>query len=172
MASGQTLLYLDPRSGLAPESSAALLDFLLGTSSPKEAIPILSFDSASIQYIDFRAKMPQNYAGGGITLVVCSGAGTTTGGVRWEAAFRRIEDDAEDLDTTAFTYDYNGVTVSALPTAVGEVTYDNVTFTNGADMDSVAAGEEFILRIRRKTDDAGDTAAAAAYLHGLEIRES
>src|SRR5690606_7875263 len=121
---------------------------------------------STTEYVDWRCVMPQHYAGGGLTLTICSGAGTTTGGVRWEAAIRRINDDAEDLDTTAHTYDFNGVSVTTLPSAVGEVSYDDVTFTDGEDMDSVAAGEQFILRVRRKHDHADATAAADAFLHG------
>lgn len=172
MASGNSLLWLGARDGIPPATAYAQQDVIAGTSSPAEAIPVLAFDATTIEYADFRCKLPQHYSGGGLTVVICSGAGITTGGVRWEVAFRSIEDDAEDLDTTAHTYDYNGVTVSSLPSAVGEVTYDNITFTDGADMDNVGAGDEFVLRIRRKTDDAGDTAAADAYIHGIEIRET
>ena len=172
MATGNSLAYFSPLAGIPTATVAAATDFLAGTSTPAENIPVLAFDSASTEYMDFRGKMPQHYAGGGLTIVICSGAATATGGVRWELAFRSIEDDTEDLDTTAHTYDYNGVTVSTLASVVGEVTYDNITFTDGADMDSVGAGDEFILRLRRKHDDAGDTAAADAYLHGIEIRET
>jgi hypothetical protein len=158
--------------GIPPTTAFAQHDIILGASSPAEAIPVLAFDASVTEHIDFRGKMPAHYAGGGVTLIICSGAGTTTGGVRWDVAFRSIEDDAEDLDTTAHTYDYNGVTVSSLPSAQGEVTYDNVTFTDGADMDNVGAGDEFILRLKRTHDDAGDDAAADAWCFGLEIKET
>lgn len=171
MASGNTLLYLPPRAATLPATAYAQLDVIVGASSPTEGFPVLAFDSASIEQADFRGKMPQNYGGGGLTMVLADGANTTTGGVVWQAAFRRITN-AIDLDTTAFTYDFNGVTVSTLPNAVGKLSYDNITFTDGADMDSVVAGDEFLLRIRRKTDDAADTAAADAYLHAIEIRET
>lgn len=172
MASGDSLAWFGARDGIPPAATYAQQDVLAGASSPAESTPVLAFDATTIEYMDFRGKMPQNYAGGGVTLVVCSGAATTTGGIVWRAAFRSIEDDAEDLDTTVHSYDYNSVTVSSLPSVQGEVTYDNITFTNGADMDSVGAGDEFILRLQRKTDDAGDTAAADGYIHGVEIRET
>ena len=172
MASGNTLLYLRPTDATPPATLYAQLDWLAGASSPAENIPVLAFDSSSTEYMDFRGKMPQHYAAGGLTLVICSGAATTTGGVRWDVAFRSIEDDTEDLDTTVHSYDYNGVSVTTLASVQGEVTYDNITFTDGADMDSVGAGDEFILRIKRTHDHADDTAAADAYLHGIEIRET
>jgi hypothetical protein len=114
--------------------------------------------------------MPAHYAGGGVTVIICSSAGTTTGTLQWAVAFRAIKDDAEDLDTTAQTYDYNVVNIGTLASAVGEVTYDNITFTDGADMDSTAAGDEFILRIRR--DTGSDTASTDCYLVGIEIKET
>src|SRR6185503_7697094 len=167
MASGNTLLYLTPQAFCPPATIAAQFDVIAGASTPAESFPVLAFDTTTDEYADFRCKMPQHYAGGGVTVVICSGAGTTTGTLQWAVAFRAIKDDAEDLDTTAQTYDYNTVNIGTLPNVQGEVTYDNITFTDGADMDSVAAGDEFVLRIRR--DTGSDTAAADGYLHGIEI---
>lgn len=172
MASGNTLAYLVAAAVSGPASSAAQFDTIAGTSTPAESIPVLAFDTSTVEYADFRCKLPQHYAGGGLTVVIASSCGTTTGGVVIAAAIRRINDDAEDLDTTAHTYDYNTVTISTLASAVGELTYDNITFTSGTDMDSLAAGEEFILRIRRDTGNGSDTAAADWFLHGIEIRET
>jgi hypothetical protein len=172
MASGNSLLHFTPQHGIPPTTLYAQHDVIVGASTPAEAIPVIAYDSSATEHMDFRGKMPAHYGGGGVTLIICSGAATTTGGVRWEAAFRAFEDDTEDLDTTAHTYDYNGVTVSTLASVQGEVTYDNITFTDGADMDSVGAGDEFILRIKRTHDDAGDTAAADAFLYGVSIAET
>ena len=117
--------------------------------------------------------MPANYATGGITLTVVWGADTaTTGNVIWGAAFRDMPDDAEDIDTTAFSYDYNASAAVAAPSAVGENSYDNITFTNGADMDSVVAGNAFILRIRRDAANAGDTMAGDSGLISLLMKET
>lgn len=172
MASGNTLFYFTPQHGIPPATLYAQQDVLVGTSTPAENIPVLAFDATTQEYVDFRGKMPQHYSGGGVTLVICSGAATTTGGITWEAAFRAIEDDTEDLDTTAHTYDYNSLDVATLPTVQGEVTYDNLTFADGADMDNVGAGDEFILRITRNVADSNDTAAADGFLLGVECRES
>ena len=83
-----------------------------------------------------------------------------------------VADDAEDLDTTAHTYDYNAVVATA-PSAVGEVAYDNITFTNGADMDSVVAGDYFILRVTRDpTPSSGTDVTGDASLHAIYIKET
>jgi hypothetical protein len=173
LASGNTLLIFTPTSPSGPGgTTTAQMDWLVGTSTPAESVPVLAFDSATVEYADFHSVLPAAYAGGGLTLTFAHGANTATGGVAYEAAFRRIESDLDDLDTTAFTYDYNTVAIATLPSAVGEVIYSNLTFTNGADMDSLAAGEAFILRVRRATANATDTAAADSYIHRIIIKET
>ena len=73
--------------------------------------------------------------------------------VVWDAAFRAIEDDAEDIDA-AHTYDFNMVTDTATNLS-GEYTAAVITFTDGADADSAGTGDPFILRIRRNATAAG-----------------
>ncbi len=172
MASGDSLLIFSPMSSSGPATLAAQLDTLAGASTPAESVPMLAFDSTTAEYADFYGIMPQHYAGGGVTLTAAISAGTATGGVNIRAAFRRIVSDAEDLDTTAHTYDYNNLDVTSLPSAVGEVIYSSITFTDGADMDSLVAGEAFILRFGRDIADAQDDAAADLRLHGLHLKET
>jgi hypothetical protein len=158
--------------GVSPATASAALDKLVGTSTPAEDVPVIAFDSAATEYMDFYCSLPLHYAGGGVTLTFCWGAAATTGGVTWEAAFRRVESDAEDLNTIAFTYDFNSLDVAAPASASGEFLYSALTFTNGADMDSVAAGEDFILRVRRKHDDSNDTLSGDAWLLSVNIKET
>lgn len=172
MASGNALLVLSPLAACGPASSAAQMDTVAGASTPAESVPVLAFDSATQEYADFYGVMPNHYSGGGVTLTIMHSAGTTSGGVTYRAAFRRIQEDAEDLDTTAFTYDFNDVDIATLPSVTGEVNYDDITFTDGADMDSVQAGEPFILRLTRNPADANDTAAADSRVHMLYLKET
>jgi hypothetical protein len=144
---------------------------IAGTSSPAETFPVLAFDTTTVEYADFHITLPAAYSGGGLTLTLLYSAGTTTGGVAFEAAFRRL-DTAEDIDTTVFTYDYNTATDATLPTTIGFTKTLNITFTNGADMDSLAAGESAVLRIRRATGNATDTASTDVYLHRVRINET
>lgn len=173
MASGDTLAILFPQDATPPATAYATLDTITGTSTPAEAIPVLDFDDTTQEYIDFYCVLPGNYAGGGLTVIIgYSAAEAATDVIDWEAAIRRIADDAEDLDTTAHTYDYNG-TVDTAPSAIGEVAYASITFTNGADMDSLAAGEYFILRITRDpTPDSGVDVTGDASLHFVHIKET
>lgn len=171
MASGNTLFVLTPQASSPTATVAAQIDIVVGTSTPVEWFPVLAFDTTTVEYADFHGLiMPAHYGGGGVTVSIRSSCGTTTGTLQWAVAFRRIADDAEDLDTTAQTYDYNTVNIGTLASAAGELTYDDITFTDGADMDSVAAGDSFTLRIRR--DTGSDTMASDAFLHSILIKET
>jgi hypothetical protein len=174
MASGDTLLVMTAEHANPPNAStAAQLTVLAGTSTPAESIPVVAYDDTTQEYMDFRAVLPASYDGGGLTVIIgYTAAETSTDVVDWEAAIRRVADDAEDLDTTAHSYDYNGV-VDTAPSAVGEVAYATITFSDGADMDSLAASEYFILRVTRDpTPDSGTDVTGDASIHFIEIRET
>jgi hypothetical protein len=146
---------------------AATEDHIEGASVPHELIEVRDFSAASKRYCDFHCHLLPGYDGGGLTFRFATSASATAGGAtqyRLEAAIRRIADDAEDLDTTVHTYDYNGASISP-PSAIGEVTYDEIAFASGVDMDNLAAGEDFILRIRRNTDHADDDMPGDMELH-------
>lgn len=174
MASGNTLLFVTAANGIPPNATtAAQLTTLTGGATPGEQVLLWNFDDATIEYVDFDLVLPSNYAGGGLTLVLCWGAASaTSGNVIWGAAIRRNNDDAEDWDSTAHSYDFNDTSGVAAPSAVGEVSYDNITFTSGSDMDSLATGENFFLRIRRNASSGSDTMSGDARLRSIEIRET
>jgi len=173
MASGNLLAQFFPQDGEPPATLFATLDTIAGTSTPAEAIAVLDFDDTTQEYMDFSGVMPPHYGGGGVTVtVIFSAAEAATDVVAWQAAFRRIADEAEDLDTTAHTYDFNEVVATA-PSAVGEVAYDAITFTDGAGMDSVAAGEHFRLRVTRDpTPSSGTDVTGDASIHAIVITET
>jgi hypothetical protein len=176
MASGDTLITLTPLDNTPPAANFATFDTMTGASTPAESIPVLDFDDTTQEYADFYCVMPASYAGGGVTVTVVWSCADHDEGtphvVAWQAAFRRVADDAEDLDTTAHTYDFNEV-IATVPSVAGEVAYDNITFTNGADMDSVSAEEYFIIRVTRDpTPSSGTDATGDASIHAVVISET
>ena len=173
MASGDSLLILPAMHALFPVTSYGQRALIGGTSSPNEQVPVVAFDDTSQEYIDFLGVIPNHYNGGGLTVtLVWACVDVASDVVEWQVAFRRIEDDAEDLDTTAHTYDYNAVVATA-PSASGEVAYDDITFTSGADMDSLAAGEAFLMRVTRDpTPSSGTDATGDALLVAIHISET
>lgn len=171
MASGNALCLFHAQDGVPPASTYATGDRIAGGSTPAESVPVLDFDQGSDEFIDFYGVLPATYSGGGLTITLMwSASSATSGNVVWGLAFRRVADDAEQL-STSHSYSYNEVT-DAAPSALTEVAYATITFTNGADMDDLAAGEMFILRCRRNGDDAGDTMSGDAELHFIYIRET
>lgn len=174
MGAGNTLFRLSPLANSPPATGYAQFDIVVGASSPAESIPVLAFDAAADEYADFRVSLPYTYAGGGLTFTIAwSAASAIIGTVRWGIAIRRIADDVEDMDTTAKTYDFNtgGFTTAS---ASGEVVYDTIAFTAGADMDSWAVGEEAIIRVFRDGDGTSgtDDMAGDAFLHAVSCRET
>lgn len=164
MASGDTLLIFTPLCNQPLETSIATLDL-------RNSHPILDFDDASDKSAVFGAIMPRNYAGGGVTVDIhYAMSSATSGNVVWNAAFERIGDEIQDLDSPGFAA-ANEV-VDAVPSENGEVGVASITFTDGADMDSVAVGEAFRLKITRDGDDGSDTASGDAELLRVEIKET
>lgn len=172
MASGDTLLVLTPLDNTPPATTYATLDSMTGASTPAESIPVLDFDDTTAEYADFYAVLPRNYASGGLTVTFAWSSSSSTATAVLRAAFRRVPDDAEDLDTTAFTYDYNTTGALSAASVTGEVVYDTLTFTDGADMDSLAVGEYFILRAGRAPADGNDTLTGDVSIHAIEIKET
>lgn len=173
MASNDMMFALTPNAVAGPKTSYATLDILEGGSSPVELWTVLDFDAASIEYADFKIALPANYGGGGLTLtLVYTMSSANSGNVVWEVAFRRCNDGSEEIDSdSSQTYDYNSVT-DAVEATVGRVGYATITFTNGADMDTLAAGEMGMLRIRRKANDGNDTASGDAELQMIICKET
>lgn len=163
MSSGDMLLVFTPYSNEPPASNYATLD-------TRNNHPVLDFDAATNESAVFTGIMPRNYAGGGITVYLhyaMTSAEANT--VDWDVAFERIGDQQLDIDGDSFA-DVNSVDDTTVPGTTGLVDIVSVAFTNGADMDSVAAGEAFRLKVTR--DAASDDATGDAELLAVELRET
>ena len=165
MASGDTLLTFHPFNNEPPAANYATLDL-------RNIHPVLDFDKDADESAIFSAIMPRNYAGTtGVTVYIhWSADGVTVNDVIWDVSFERIGDGQQDVDSDGFAA-VNSVTDTA-PGTDGFVTIANVTFTDGADMDSVAVGELFRLKITRDADNGSDDLDADAELHAVELKET
>lgn len=160
---------------MPPSSTFAQEAIIAGTSTPAEAMPVLAFDASTVEYMDYKCELSPQYQGGGLTIKLVWATAAASNEVAWGAALRRVEIGSDDFDTTAHTYDYNIVSGGGTASAtVGHWMDDVITFADGADMDSVAAGETFILRIRRNASigDGTDDNTGDAYLISVSIRET
>lgn len=158
MASGDSLCFFIPHNAEFPDADAAALDSILSSSTdePDHVIPFVAFDpGATDEYMYLRGFMPAHYGGGGVTLTIGWSAAAVTGVCRWAAAFKSLSDDADVITTKAFAAPN---TVDATVASIArEIDYATITFTDGADMDSVAAEEMFVLEISRNSSNAADT---------------
>jgi hypothetical protein len=171
MASGDIVGIITAIMG--PATAMATPSAIAGASTPAENVPVWDFDKGTDESLDLYCVLGPGYAGGGLTIRLPWTAAVIANEATIGVAIRRIADDADDLDSTAHTYDFNFADVTA-PSAAGEVVYDNITFTDGADMDSVAAGEMFIMRITRDANHANDDLDADFRLlaTAIQIRET
>lgn len=161
MASGDTLLILNPLGSSHPASNFATLDL-------RNNHPVLDFDASTDETIYFEVRMPRHYDGGGITVALTwMASSATSGDVVWNVD---IERENTDLDSDSFA-GVNAATGTANGTS-GIVTSTEITFTDGADMDSVAAGEPFRLAVIRDADNGSDTMTGDAELLSVEVRET
>jgi len=163
MASGDTLLTFTPQCNEPPAANFATLDLRNGH-------PVLDFDPTTNESAIFRDVMPRHYKGGGVTVYLhyaMTSAEANT--VDWDVAFERIGDQQVDIDGDSFAA-VNSVDNNAVPGASGNVDIVSIAFTDGADMDSVAAGEGFRLKVTR--DATNDDATGDAELLFVEIKET
>lgn len=124
--------------------------------------PCLDFDTTTQEAVYFSGVLPADYSGAGVTVhLYCSLTSATSGTVGWDVAFERMDASSLDIDADSFG-SATTVTATTVPGTSGQLLKMSVNVSNGANMDSLAAGEMFRLRIRR--DVANDTAAGDAEL--------
>lgn len=170
MASGDTLCVFLPAGHEPP-----------GTSFPqpdrRNLHPVLDFDAATDESTAWTFDLPRNYAGGGITATIQWAATSATSGTcRWQAAFERNADadtqtDDADTDSYASAQSAGG---SAPSGSAGQYQYTAITFTNGAQMDSIAVGELFRFKLTRDADGTSgtDDMTGDAELYAVELKET
>lgn len=135
--------------------------------------PILTFSGTTDQEAVFHGRLPAEYAGGGLTIdTYWTFASATSGSLRVQAAIERMDLSSLDIDADSFAaFQSAGGTAPGTPGQIIKVT---VTLTDGAQMDSLAAGELFRLKIRRDADGTSgtDDITTVAELRSVFVRES
>lgn len=162
-ASGDTLSIFTPQHNVPPTSNFATVD-------TRNNHLLLDFDDTTNESAVFSGIMPRNYASNGVTVYIhYVMTSATTNTVDWDIAFERIGDQQLDIDADSFAA-VNSVDNTTVPGVSGNVDIVTITFTEGADMDSIAVGESFRLKITR--DAVNDDASGDAELVSIEIKET
>lgn len=132
-----------------PASNYATLD-------TRNAHTVLDFDGSTDEEAVWTFQLPSHYAGGGLSVdIFCSFTSATSGSVRWQAAIERMDLSSLDIDSDSFA-SFQSAGGSA-PGTSGRIIKVTVAFTDGAQMDSLAAGELGRLKIRRDADGTSGT---------------
>jgi hypothetical protein len=170
MASGDTLMVLLPHGSIPPATAYATLDTVPATTAtPDISTPVLDFDSSGDEFADWSVVMPRHYAGTtGITLTLYWTSEVTSGTVAWACQIRREENSSAHI-----AGDFATAVVASADTVEGtarNMNYTELAMTNGAQIDSVVAGEAMTVRVFR--DVSADNMASDAELHKVEIQET
>ena len=162
MASGQVFVLTPSPSGLLMALEDIYVASATATSGAYENMPVWAFNAATAEHMDLYSRAA-GYGGSGLTLFLSYTTTTTaTGRYVWGAAIRRLATATSDLDE-AWAYDYNYATDLQNPT-VGGMSAFTITFTDGADMNSLANNEGFVLRLRRNATATGDEGTTNGYI--------
>jgi len=161
--STKLLLDIPPTLAVPPSSNYATLGL-------RNRHPVLQFDDTSEESTVFSMVMPQVYDGGNLSVIPhVSAATATSGDVRLGIALERIGDSQQDVDSDDFN-DANTQTIT-LPATSGYVTKGQVNFLPGTDMDNIAKGERFRIKITRNAASGLDDMSGDLELHSIELRE-
>jgi hypothetical protein len=159
----KTLFVFRPTMNEPPVSNFATID-------TRNSHPVLDFDGSTNESAVFTFVMPQAYSGGGVTVYIhYAMTSATSGDIDWDVSFERVGDQQQDIDSDSFA-SVQSVDNTVVPGTSGLVDVVSVSFTNGAQMDSCAAGE--VCRIKITRDAASDTDNTDAELVAAELRES
>ncbi|WP_192243595.1 hypothetical protein [Mesorhizobium silamurunense] len=141
-----------------PTSNYATLD-------SRNGHPCLDFDATTQEAAIFTGVLPADYAGAGLTVSVwCALTSATSGTVGWLVSIERINASGHDIDGDSFSATQT-ITATTVPGTSGQVLKMSVNIGSGSspdDMDNLAAGEAFRLKIER--DVTNDTATGDAEL--------
>ena len=165
MASGSSLHVFTPLANNPPASNYAVI-------GSRNNHPLLGFDDATNWDAVFTSVLSRAYAAGGITVTIAWMAKTaTTGNALWLGAFELLNSNAQDLDSDGFAATQTSSADAANGTS-GKLTFSTIAFTDGSQMDSIAAGVPFRFKLTRNATSASDTIVGDCQVISVELKET
>ena len=142
--------------------------------------PVLNFDDTINRVAVFPLTMPNHYDLNGLIVTLSISTATITGDMSFAAFLKSITDDTDNAHEVGV--DPSGLKVFAAPqvnqamdapAGVGRIKDYEIPFTDGAQMDSIAAGERFYLLVMRDAQDGtNDDMVGDASLTAIKIEEA
>ena len=167
MASGDTLLTLHPHDSEYRASDAATPDVITATTGER---PVLDYDGSTDETGIWTCVMPTTYSDGGITVVAWAAMdGGNGANVALEVAVERVPDGG-NLASGGLDFTTVNTSGAVTPAATGVLFDLTTTFTSGADMGNITAGDLFRFKAVRDTGIASN--ADDLQLVAIEIRET
>ena len=114
------------------------------------------YDDTTDEEMNWKFQL-EDYDNGGLTVDLYIGATTdTSGNGVFQVAIERVTSENQDIDSDGFAAFQTSGAV-AVPGTAGLFKKIQVTFANGAEMDSLANGEAGRIKVRRDADDTSAT---------------
>jgi len=138
----------------------------------REGIVVALFDDSTDESLIFQGSMPPAYGGSGVRYYPIFAHPATSGNIVWSLAWEKV-DNGNSLLTTAGGNFASAVSFTvAVPSTSGHIcsAYYGLV-ADGAEMDSVGAGEVFRVKLTRDANNSNDTASGDAQLIGLLLEE-
>lgn len=164
-SAGKHAIYISA-AGIVPSATggcAALAT--IATSANQPDVTTLDFDAATTEYAQFSIVMPKSWDEGTVTFKAhWSHAATTTNfGAAWALQGVAVSND----DAIAAAY---GTAVIVADTGGTTDDFYSTAESSAATIGGTPASEDMVFfRVYRKHDDAGDTMAIDARLHGITL---
>jgi len=151
MASGDSLVIWPVSSNEPPAATYA-------TPDKRNARPVLDFALTEIGVFGF--MMPQHYGGGGVTFyLIYAMTSAVADDINLSTALERVNDGGLDIDGDSFAAAQNTGDIT-VPGTSGFTDTVTTAHTDGAQMDSIAVGDGFRVKVLRNavggTDATGD----------------
>lgn len=167
MASGDTLQQFLPAMNQPPSSL-----FARTLVSSAARINYLGYNDTTDWKAVFPGVMPSFYAGGSVVAeIFFSMASATTGKVRFEGSFARMSS-GQNVNSLAWST-AQAVNIASVPSSAGNILQSTITFTAGAQISSLVAGQAFLFALERKpSDTTNDTATGNAEVYAATLSEA
>ena len=172
MATGDTILILEPLNSSAPATLFATLDTITDASTPAAVTRVLDFDPTTAQYMYWYATIPSHYDGGGFTISWKGGTDNTSVGT-FELEIRMLPLADGDILTADLGIDtQTAVAITDTPpaTPINKLNYSTTGVLSHVNAGSPTVGQRVIIAAKR--DTATDTNTGDLQLAEILILET